>query len=114
MRKDDQIRLRHMLDAAREALAFVSGRSRTDLDGDRMLVLALIKDIEILGEAANQTSAETKSQLPEIPWADVVGMRNRLVHVYFDINLETLWQTVQRDLPPVITALERILARISG
>lgn len=109
MRKDDRVRLQHMLDAAREAIEFVQDRTRTDLDSNRMLVLSLVKEIEIVGEAANQTSKTTREQLPEIPWADIVGMRNRLVHAYFDINLEILWRTVQHDLPPLIAVLERAL-----
>lgn len=109
MRKDDVIRLRHMRDAAREALEFARGRVRSDLDRNRMLVLALIKDIEIIGEAANQVSEETRMQLPEIPWADIIGMRHRLIHAYFDINLEILWRTVQQDLPSLLTALEKAL-----
>lgn len=80
MRKDDEIRLRHMLDAAHEALSFVRGRKRCDLDNDRQLVLALIKDIEILGEAATRVLEPTRRDLPEIPWEQIVGMRNRLVH----------------------------------
>lgn len=109
MRKDDANRLRHMRDAAREALRFARDRVRSDLDSDRMLALALVKDIEIIGEAANQISEETKAQLPQIPWADIIGMRHRLVHAYFDINLEILWQTVQQDLPPLLAALEKVL-----
>jgi uncharacterized protein with HEPN domain len=109
MRKDDRVRLQHMLDAAREAIGFVQGRARTDLDSDRMLVLSLVKGIEIVGEAANQVSKATREQLPGIPWADIVGMRNRLIHAYFDINLEILWRTVQYDLPPLIAVLERVL-----
>lgn len=68
MRKDDAIRLRHMLDAAREAVAFAQDRARADLDGDRMLVLSLVKDIEIIGEAAYQVSEITRDQLQLIPW----------------------------------------------
>ncbi|MBI4610960.1 MAG: DUF86 domain-containing protein [Candidatus Rokubacteria bacterium] len=109
MRKDDANRLRHMRDAAREALEFARGRVRSDLDTDRMLVLALIKDTEIIGEAANQVSEETRAQFPKIPWADIIGMRHRLVHAYFDINLEILWRTVQQDLPPLLAALEKAL-----
>lgn len=109
MRKDDQVRLRHMLDAAREAVTFVQGRRRADLDTDRMLALSLVKEIEIIGEAANQIAKTAREELPEIPWADIIGMRNRLVHAYFDINLEILWQTVEQDLPPLIRALERVL-----
>lgn len=106
MRKHDAVRLRHMLDAGREALGFARGRGRSDLDSDRMLVLALVKDIEIIGEAARQVSEETRAQLPGLPWADMIAMRHRLVHAYFEINLDILWQTVQQDLPPLVTALE--------
>jgi len=83
MHKKDLIRLRHMLDAAEEALGFVKGRKRQDLDHDRMLVLALIKDIEIIGEAAYQLSQETRQILSEIPWEDIIGMRHRLVPCLF-------------------------------
>jgi uncharacterized protein with HEPN domain len=76
---------------------------------DRMLVLALVKEIEIVGEAASQISQEAREQLPGIPWADIVGMRHRLVHAYFDINLEILWQTVQGDLPSLVAELEQVV-----
>ena len=110
MRRDDVIRLRHMLDAAREAIVFVQGRKRADLDSDRMLVLSLVKDIEIIGEAAYQTSEETRRQLTEISWDDIIGMRHRLVHAYFDINLDILWRTAQNDLPQLSAVLEKIVA----
>jgi uncharacterized protein with HEPN domain len=106
MHKDDAIRLRHMLDAAHEAIEFAQGRTRVDLNGDRKLVLALVKDIEIIGEAAYQVSQTARDQLPGIPWDDIIGMRHRLVHAYFDINLDILWRTVQDDLPPLIAELE--------
>lgn len=109
MRKDDTVRLRHMLDAAREAVAFAAGRQRADLDHDRMLVLALVKDIEIVGEAAYQISQQTRGQFPDIPWEDVIGMRHRLVHAYFDINLDILWKTVEGDLPPLIEMLKQAI-----
>ena len=109
MRKDDVVRLRHMLDSGREALGFARSRGRSDLDSDRMLVLALVKDAEIIGEAASQISEETRAQLPGLPWADMIAMRHRLVHAYFDINLDVLWQTVQQDLPPLVTALGEAL-----
>jgi len=110
MQKDDRIRLQHMLDAAREALSFAQGRSREDLDHDRLLVLGLVKAIEIIGEAAYQISESTRAKLPDIPWEDIIGMRHRLVHAYFDINLDILWRTAQDDLPPLVSALESALA----
>ena len=109
MRKDDEIRLRHMLDAAREAISFAQGRTRIELDSDRMLVLSLVKAIEIVGESAYQIVETTRSELPDIPWADIIGMRHRLVHAYFDINLDVLWQTLQDDLPALIAQIEPLL-----
>lgn len=113
MPKDDRVRLRHMLDAAREAVGFASGRTRSDLDRDRLLALGLLKCIEIIGEAAARISPDTQRRYPAIPWSDVVGMRNRLVHVYFDIDLGLVWDTVEQDLPPLISELEKMLAEDS-
>jgi len=106
MRKDDAVRLRHMLDAAREAMSFVRGRTRADLDTDRQLVLSLVKEVEIIGEAAYQLSEETRTSIPEMPWQDIMGMRHRLVHAYFDINLDILWRTIEADLPALVSILE--------
>lgn len=109
MRKDDEIRMLHMLDAAREAVAFARGRTRGDLDNDRQLVLALVKDVEVVGEAATQVTKPTRQHLPEIPWEQIVGMRNRLVHAYFDIDLDIVWKTVRGDLPELISLLESVI-----
>lgn len=109
MREDDLIRLRHMLDAAQETVSFARGQTRASLDQDRKLVLALVKDIEIIGEAAYQVSQATREQLTEIPWDDIIGMRHRLVHAYFDINLDILWHTVQDDRPPLVGTLRKLL-----
>ncbi len=98
-----------MLDAAREATASVQGRIRQDLDHDRIWALGLIKCIEIIGEAAARLSPETSSQFPQIPWTQIVAMRNRLVHAYFDLDLDQVWNTVSQDLPPLIASLEFIL-----
>jgi uncharacterized protein with HEPN domain len=68
-----------------------------------------VKDIEIISEAAYQVSPSSREQLPTLPWEDIIGMRHRLVHAYFDINLDILWKTVQEDLPPLIKTLEQAL-----
>ena len=109
MRKDDEVRLRHMLEAAREAVSFAHGRTREDLDMDRQLVLSLVKDVEIVGEAATQITETAREQLPAIPWDKIIGMRNRLVHAYFSINLDILWQTVRGDLPRLIRLIEPLV-----
>lgn len=91
MLREDTIRMLHMLDAAREAISFSRGRTRTDLDSDKMLTFALVRAIEIVGEAASKVTAQTRSEFPEMPWQDIVGMRNRIVHAYFDIDLDRVW-----------------------
>lgn len=80
MYKDDLIRFRHMLDAAKEAISFIKGKKRRDLDTDRMLVLSLVKSIEIMGEAASKVTKEPRDSHPEVPWLNIIGMsfRNRL------------------------------------
>jgi uncharacterized protein with HEPN domain len=98
-----------MLDAAKESEYFVKDKTRDDLDSDRKLVLALVKSIETIGEAASKISDESQKDLSQIPWADIIGMRNRLIHAYFDINLDILWKTLTEDLPTLIADLERIL-----
>lgn len=110
MRRDDWVRLRHMMDAARDAKSFIHGRRRSDLDDDRMLVLSLVKSLEIVGEAAARVSRETQMEAPQIPWADIVGMRNRLIHGYYEVDLDRVWDTIQDDLSPLMAALEELLA----
>ena len=109
MRKADRVRLQHMLDATNEALTFIQGRIRADLDNDRMLVLSLVRELEIIGEAASKVSAAIRSQNTSIPWQDITGMRNRLIHAYFDVDLDTVWSTVTKDLPVLKAELEKIL-----
>ena len=109
MQPHDDIRLRHMLDSAEEALEFAAGKSRKDFDDDRKLLLAIIKSIEIIGEAASQISESRKAENDNIPWKDIIGMRNRLSHGYFDVNLDIVWRTVKTDLPDLINALKEII-----
>ena len=92
-----------------EAAEFARGRARTDLDTDRMLSRALVRDLEVPGEAASRVSAETRGRHSDLPWASIVGMRNRLIHGYFDIDLDRVWDTVVDDLPGLIAALRGIV-----
>lgn len=106
MLSDDAIRMRHMLDAAHEAMEFARGRSRSDLNRNRMLVLSLVKAIEIIGEAGFRMSPETRTRIQDVLWEAIIGMRHRLVHAYFDINLDILWRTVTDELPALIDVLK--------
>lgn len=107
--REDAVRLNHMLDAAREAVSFVRGKQRSDLEGDRKLVLSLVRLVEIIGEAATQVTKELQETHTEIPWALIIGMRNRLIHAYFDVDIDRVWDTVKEDLPPLIVQLEKIV-----
>jgi len=105
---EDKIRVRHMIDACEELLSFAEGKSRKDFDTDRMLILSIIKDIEIIGEAANKVSEETKLNYPDIPWAEIIGMRNRLIHSYFDVDTEIVWTSVTNDVPELLSLLRNL------
>lgn len=107
--ENDLIRLKHMLDAAREARTFVQNQTQDSLRDNRQLLLALVKDIEIVGEAAARVSRECQSGIPQLPWAAIIGMRNRLIHAYFDIDPDQVWNAVMQDLPPLIAELEKII-----
>ena len=93
-----------MLETAEEAILIAQARSRTSL-------LAVMKDIEIIGEAANKVSAELRVAEPTNPWGDIDGMRNRLIHAYFDVEPEFVWDTVTSDLPVLVLQLRALLAR---
>jgi len=109
MHKADEIRLQHMRDAAREAVAFAAGKTHTDMEGDRMRALALVRCLEIIGEAAGTVSPELKAALPHIPWREMTAMRNRLIHAYFSVDLNLVLDTAHSDLPPLIAALNTAL-----
>jgi len=108
------VRLRHMLDAANKIMKFIKDRSRSDLDNDEMLILAILKLIEIIGEAASSVTFEIKEKHDEIPWRQIISVRNRLIHGYFDINHDILWEIVIKDLPPLIKNLEIILTEMEN
>jgi uncharacterized protein with HEPN domain len=99
-----------MLDSAKEAISFAKNRTRNDLDGDRMLTLSIVKSVEIIGEAASKVTEETRELIHEIPWSDITAMRNRLIHGYFDINLDIVWNTITDDLPHLISILDKIVS----
>jgi uncharacterized protein with HEPN domain len=106
---EDIVRLHHMLDAARKAVEFARTRERADLDKDEQLALAVVRLLEILGEAGKSVSDECRQEYPEIPWRQIAGTRDRLIHGYFDVDLDVVWKIVSADLPPLVTQLQEIL-----
>ena len=105
----DEAYLLDILLAARKAIGFVKGMTWAEFAQSELHQSALVRPLEIIGEAARRISAETQQSHPEIPWQQMIGMRNRLIHAYFDVNLDVVWKTVTRDLPSLKTELEKIL-----
>jgi uncharacterized protein with HEPN domain len=108
-RRDDKISLADMLTHAREAVALLGDRSLSEFNADRTAQLALTRLVEIIGEAANRVTPETRRKHPQIPWRQIVDTRNRLIHGYDVIDLDILWSTITADLPTLIELLEVIV-----
>jgi uncharacterized protein with HEPN domain len=107
---DDEALLRDMLDHARRAVSAVERKQRADLDTDFVLAAALERFIEVVGEAANKVSDSTKARAKEIPWREIIGMRNRLIHGYASVDHDIVWDVVSGDLVEIIGHLEDLLA----
>ena len=105
--RDAELYLVRMLEACREAKAVLGATAKPAYLADRTLRLALERLIEIIGEAARRVPPDTRAAYPAIPWADIVGMRNKLVHDYLEVDPEQVWQVVTGDLPGLIAELER-------
>lgn len=106
-RIDDLTRLRHMLEAAQTALQLITGETRASLESDIKLTLALTRLLEIIGEAGVNVSEAKQAELTEIEWNKIRGMRNRIVHAYFEVDLDVVWNTVVLSLPPLVEVLEK-------
>ena len=103
-----------MLDHAREAVILARVRARVDLDRDRVFSLALVRLLEIVGEAAGRIAEDARTRYPEVPWAQIIGLRNRLIHGYDAVDFDILWEIVTRDLPSLVETLERAVRAEAG
>lgn len=106
-RHDDGLKLKHIREYADKALKMVEGKVKADLQNDEMLCLALTRALEIVGEAASRVSEETRKSMPAIPWAQMVGLRNRLIHGYDSVDIDILWDIVKQDIPPLVKQLKK-------
>ncbi len=110
----DQVRIGHLVEAAEKAIGYAEERDREDLHTDELYRLGLTKLVEIVGEAAKQVTHETRTLYPGVPWSAAARMRDRLVHHYFDIDLDVLWATVTNDLPKLLKTIAPILDTTEG
>lgn len=111
MQPKDRIRLQHMLDASRKAVEFCAGKNEVDFTKDEKLTLAVVRLVEIIGEAAKNVSPEIRNAHPGIPWREISGTRDRLIHGYFDVDLAILGKIVMEDLPSLNLQLNAILTQ---
>jgi uncharacterized protein with HEPN domain len=109
MLKDDWVYAGHMFDMGLKALSFTKGLTKTEYDQDEPLRLALTHIIQVLGEAARHISPAFQEAHSEIPWHEILGMRNRIVHDYMSVDEDIVWEVVQQDLPSLVAALGKIL-----
>jgi uncharacterized protein with HEPN domain len=100
-----------MLEAAREAVGFARGKSRSDLDADKQLTLSLLKCLEMIAENGAKVTRECREGCEPIPWEQIIEMKQQVVHTYWDIDRDWIWERVEAEMPPLIKALEIILSR---
>ncbi len=107
---EDLVRLRHMLDAAEKILEYTKTCKRNNLDEDEKLALALVRLLEIMGEAAKNVSDECRQEYSAIPWRQIAGTRDRLIHGYFDVDFDIIWKIISQDIRPLVIQLKKILS----
>ncbi len=108
MLPEDKIRLEHIFEA-NEACAYLQNISFAEFVKDGKTVRAVIRSLEIIGEAASKISVEFRNKNPDIPWQKIIGMRNRLIHVYFDTDYQIIWKTINDNLPSLMEKIKPIL-----
>ncbi len=107
--KDDLLPLRHILDAAEKVQRYASGKTSKELANDQQLYDSILMNLVVIGEEANRVSNQTKLKYPEVPWYEMIGMRNLISHDYFSVNPQIIWDTVQNSIPKLKQTLEKIL-----
>ena len=108
MEVKDSARIAHILEAAQDIKNFIQGKDRSSLDTEKMLLYAIVRAIEIIGEASSQISSETRSQYPDLPWRDAIGMRNQLIHAYITVDSDIVWRTATVAIPQFIEEIKRL------
>ena len=109
--KDDAVYLSHMLEMASKVAQKLDGIARSNYDNDENLRLALTHLLQVIGEAASRVSHDLRVANPQIEWTAIIGMRQKVVHDYMNVDEDILWETAARDIPPLISALEPLVGR---
>lgn len=110
MKRDCRVYVSDIFQAFRNARQFVEGLSYQEFAGDRKTVSAVLRELEIAGEATKQLPASVRKKYPDIPWSDMAGMRDKLIHFYFGVDLEIVWETVKVRIPKLEPLIEDVLS----
>ena len=113
MKKDDSVYLHHIMDALVQIEHYMDNVSHEEFFSSRLLQDGVIRQLEVMGEAARNLSEDLRNEHPEIPWRQMVGLRNRMIHAYFNVDLQIIWEIVQGDIPDLLQKMKQILDAIS-
>ena len=109
MKKNDTVFLQHILEAINQIEVYTSNVSYEQFLQERLLQDGVVRQLEIIGEASRNLSTDFRDQHPEISWRQIIGLRNRVVHAYFELNLTIIWEVVENDLPVLKQGLEQLV-----
>ncbi len=113
MKQDDTVYLLHIIDSIAKVKSYIKAIDEKEFNSNTLVQDAVIRQIEIIGEATRHLSNEFRNQYPDVPWEDITGMRNKLIHDYFGVDIEKVWLTAKEDLPPLNKSVKKILSELN-
>ena len=113
MKKDDTVYLRHIIDAFLQIERYTNGVTYEEFLSNSLLQDAVIRQLEVMGEAARNLSADLQNEYPAIPWRQMISLRNRMIHAYFNVNLQIIWEIIQGDIPNLKQDMMRVLETLN-
>ena len=109
MKKDDSVYLRHIIDALLQIERYTDGVTHEEFLSNSLLQDGVIRQLEVMGEAARNLSEDLRNEYPKIPWRQMISLRNRMIHAYFNVNLQIIWEIIQGDIPNLKQETKHVL-----